>query len=157
LSPQERARETQVLAMNMADYWYEVDVHGGLRAAACYTEDGVFEGGGPPLVGRAAIHEFYRWRAERGERTSRHVVTNLRAEFADAHIARTYAIMMLYAADGPPVLPSTPPIIITDLVDECVKGADGLWLLKRRTFVPLFQGGAQPTVPPAYIAETRNA
>src|SRR5689334_12945330 len=99
--------------MNMADYWYEVDLNGGVGVSACYTEDGVFQGGNEPLVGREAIQAFYSWRTGRGVRTSRHVVTNFRADFKDAYHATTYCIMMLYAADGAPILPSTPPIIIT--------------------------------------------
>ncbi len=156
MTPEERSRETQILLMHMIDYWYEVDLKGGLGVSERYTEDGIFEGGNEPLVGRAAIEAFYSWRMGRGERTSRHVITNFRAEFHDDRTATTYCVMSLYAADGPPVLPSTPPIMITDLIDECVKGDDGEWRYKRRTFVPLFQGGAAPTVPPAHLAKTHN-
>ena len=156
MTPEERSRETQVLLMNMVDYWYEVDLKGGLGVSARYVEDGVFEGGNEPLVGREAIEAFYSWRLGRGVRTSRHVITNFRAEFHDDRRATTYCVMMLYAADGAPVLPSTPAIMITDLIDECVKCDDGEWRYQRRTFVPLFQGGAPPTVPPAHLAKTYN-
>ncbi len=156
MTPEQRCRETQLLLMHMVDYWYEVDLHGGLGVSARFVEDGIFEGGGKPLVGREAIEAFYRWRIDRGERTSRHVITNFRADFHDDHNATTYCVMMLYAADGPPILPSTPPIIITDLVDQCVKCDDGEWRYKRRTFIPLFQGEIAATVPPAHLAETHN-
>ena len=157
MTPEDRSRETQILLMHMVDYWYEVDLKGGLGVSERYVEDGIFEGGNEPLVGREAIEAFYRWRIGRGERTSRHVVTNFRAEFHDERTATTYCVMMLYAADGAPVLPSTPPIIITDLIDESVKCDDGEWRYKRRTFVPLFQGGAAATVPPADLAKTYNS
>lgn len=156
MTPEQRAAETQILLIRMIEYWHEVDTRGGLEAAAYYTEDGIFEGGGKPLVGRAAIDGFYRWRLDRGERTSRHVITNFRAEFRDDRHATTNCVMMLYAADGPPILPSTPPIIITDLIDQCVKGDDGEWRYARRTFVALFQGETPATVPPTQLAETHN-
>ena len=110
MTPQQRSAETQLLLMHMNDYWYEVDMKGGAGVSARFVEDGIFEGGGQPLVGRAAIEAFYGWRQARGTRTSRHVITNFRAEFSDARHATTHCVMMLYAADGAPVLPSTPPI-----------------------------------------------
>ncbi len=82
---------------------------------------------------------------------SRHVITNFRAEFADDTHATSYCVMMLYAADGKPVLPTAPPIITCDLIDRCVKGTDGRWLYIERTFIPLFIGGARPTTPPDSI------
>jgi hypothetical protein len=65
--------------------------------------------------------------------------------------------MLLYAADGAPILPSAPPIMITDLIDRCVKCDDGKWRYVERNFVPLFMGGAPPTVPPESIAESFNS
>ena len=156
MTPEDRSLQTQILHMNMVDYWYEVDLKGGLGVSERYVEDGIFEGGNEPLVGRAAIEAFYSWRIGRGQRTSRHVITNFRAEFHDERNAVTHCVMMLYAADGAPILPSTPPIIITDLIDECVKCDDGEWRYKRRTFVPLFQGEIAATVPPPHLAETHN-
>lgn len=156
MTPERRAIETQVLYMNMIDYWYEVDLKGGAGVSEMYVEDGIFNGGGKPLVGRAAIEQFYTWRTNRGARTSRHVITNFRADFEDETHATTYSVMLLYAADGAPILPSAPPIMITDLIDRCVKCEDGKWRYVERTFVPLFMGGAAPTVPPESIAETFN-
>jgi len=157
VTPEQRASATQVLYMNMVDYWYEVDLKGGAGVAQMYLEEGIFNGGGKPLVGRAAIEQFYTWRTNRGARTSRHVITNFRADFADETHATTYSVMLLYAADGAPILPSAPPIMITDLIDRCVKCDDGRWRYAERTFVPLFMGGAAPTVPPESIAEKFNA
>ena len=158
MTPERRAIETQVLYMNMIDYWYEVDLRGGAGVSQMYVEDGIFHGGpGKPLVGRTAIEQFYTWRQDRGARTSRHVITNFRAEFTDETHATTYCVMMLYAADGTPVLPTAPPIIITDLIDRCVKCDDDRWRYLERTFVPLFMGGAPPTVAPESIAEKFNS
>ena len=158
MTPERRAIETQVLYMNMVDYWYEVDLKGGAGVSEMYVEDGIFHAGpGKALVGRAAIEQFYTWRKDRGARTSRHIITNFRADFTDDTHATTYSVMLLYAADGVPILPSAPPIMITDLIDRCVKCDDGKWRYLERNFVPLFMGGAAPTVAPASIAENFNA
>ena len=157
MTPQQRAQETQILYMNMIDYWFEVDMKGGAGVSERYVEGGIFNGGGKPLVGREAIEQFYSWRQDRGERTSRHLISNFRAEFDGPEQATTHCVMMLLAADGAPVHESRPPIITTDLIDRCVKGDDGQWRYVERTFVPLFMGGEAPTVPPESIAEQHNA
>jgi hypothetical protein len=158
MTPERRAIETQVLYMNMVDYWYEVDINGGAGVSQMYVEDGIFHAGpGKPLVGRAAIEQFYTWRQDRGARTSRHVITNFRAEFTDDSHATTYCVMMLLAADGKPVLPSAPPIVTADLIDRCVKCEDGRWRYIERNFTPLFMGGVAPTVAPDSIADKFNA
>jgi hypothetical protein len=158
VTPERRAIEAQVLYMNMIDYWYEVDLKGGAGVSEMFVEEGIFHAGpGKPLVGRAAIEQFYTWRQDRGARISRHVITNFRAEFTDERHATTCCVMMLYAADGKPVLPTAPPIIITDLIDRCVKCEDGKWRYLERTFIPLFMGGAATTVPPESIAEKFNS
>lgn len=157
MTPERRAIESQVLYMNLIDYWYEVDLNGGAGVSRMYVEDGVFHAGpGKPLVGRAAIEQFYSWRQDRGARTSRHVITNFRAEFQDETHATTYCVMMLLAADGKPILPSAPPIMTTDLLDRCVKCDDGVWRVVERNFTPLFMGGVAPTVAPASIADSFN-
>lgn len=157
MTPEQRATETQLLYMNIIDYWYEVDMKGGAGVSHMYTEDGIFNGGGKPLVGREAIEQFYSWRQDRGARTSRHVITNFRAEFVDATHATTHCVMQLFAADGGPIHPTAPPIMITDLIDRCVKCEDGIWRYEERTFVALFMGGEVPTVPPGSIADNFNS
>lgn len=149
MTPEQRLLETLVLQQNAIDYWHEVDTKGGAGVSRMFTEDGVFHAGpGEPLVGRAAIEGFYAWRQDRGARTSRHVITNFRADFEDERHATTHCVMMLLAADGVPVLESRPPIFVGDQIDRCVKSPDGQWRYAERRFVALFMGGAAPTVPP---------
>ena len=64
MTPEQRAIQTQVLYMNMVDYWHAVDLKGGAGVSQMYVEDGIFNGGGKPLVGRAAIEQFYSWRSD---------------------------------------------------------------------------------------------
>ena len=138
MTPEQTIIETQILYGRLVDYWYRVDHHGGVGVSDMYMPDGVFRGSLKPLVGRAAIQQFYDWRLERGPRTARHVVTNFRAEFQDADHATSMCIMLLYAADGEPVLPSAAPILISDMIDAWVRDADGTWLVADRNFVSIF-------------------
>lgn len=157
MTPEQRALETLVLQQNAIDYWYEVDLKGGAGVAAMFVEDGIFHAGpGKPLKGHAAIEAFYGWRVDRGARTSRHVITNFRAEFSDATHATTYCVMQVYAADGVPIHPAAPPILIADQNDRCVKGADGMWRYVERDFKVLFMGGVAPTIPPEELANKHN-
>jgi hypothetical protein len=157
LTPEQRALETLVLQQNAVNYWHEVDLKGGAGVSEMFVEDGIFHAGpGQPLVGRAAIEGFYSWRQDRGARTSRHLISNFRAEFEDDTHATTYCVMLLLAADGKPILPSRPPIFVGDQVDRCVKCADGRWRYAERNFTALFMGGEAPTMPPEDIARQHN-
>src|SRR5688572_7839410 len=157
MTPERRALETQILEQNAIDYWFEVDTKGGAGVSQMFVEDGVFHAGpGKPLVGRAAIEGFYGWRTDRGARTSRHLISNFRADFQDDTHATTWCVMMVYAADGKPVLASHPPIFVGDQIDRCEKCADGKWRYVERNFAPLFMGGTAPTVPPDTLADKLN-
>ncbi len=128
------------------DYWYEVDHNYGRSAPGFYTEDGLFAVGSERMNGRAEIAAFYTWREQRGDRTARHVVMNCRLGDMSGDEARFECVMMLYADDGRPVLPSRPPIMIADVADHCVR-QDGLWRFRSHVLTPIFQGGVTATVP----------
>ncbi len=75
MTPERRAIETQVLYMNMVDYWYEVDLKGGAGVSEMYVEDGIFHGGPRQGAGgsrgdRAVLHVAQGSR--RAHLTSRH-------------------------------------------------------------------------------------
>ena len=157
MSPEQCAVETMLLQQNAVEYWYLVDHRHGEGAAEMFTPDGIFHAGpGEPLVGHKAIAEFYRWRVDRGERTSRHLITNFHAKFADERHATTTCVMLLLAADGKPIHESAPPIFVGDQIDTCVKGDDGIWRYAERDFAALFMGGVAPTMPPAEIASDHS-
>lgn len=157
MTDEQRVLETLVLQQNAIDYWHKVDMTGGSGVSEMFMEDGVFHAGpGEPLVGRAAIERFYGWRQDRGARTSRHLITNFRAEFEDDAHAVTYCVMLLLAADGAPVHLSQPPIFIGDQIDHCVKCGDGRWRYAKRDFTALFMGGEAPTVPPESVGQEQD-
>ena len=130
------------------DYWYEVDHNYGRRAGELYVSDGVFAIGSKVMKGREAVAEFYRWRENRGDRTARHVVTNFRMLSRAGDKASFCCVMCLYAADGRPVLPSLPVIMIADIVSDCIRSADGVWRYDSHRLIPIFEGGVLATIPP---------
>jgi hypothetical protein len=89
--------------------------------------------------GREAIRAFYAQRKARGPRTSRHVISNFRVVVADRYHASTQWVLSLYAADGAPILPSKPPIMLGDVIEELVREADGVWRYKSRTIKAVFR------------------
>ena len=137
-----RAALAQELQALLADYWHDVDTHWGRNAGAYYTEDAEFVGEAATYSGRGKIEAFYAWRVRQGPRLAVHAVNNFRIESMEADRARATWYLLLYAADGEPILPTHPPITISRVTDDYVRGADGAWLCRRREFKTLFQGGA---------------
>ena len=137
----------QALTTLEVNYWYEVDHNWGRNARAFYTSQGFFAIGDKTMAGPDAIADFYRWRESRGERVARHVVTNLPLGESHGARARLECIMLLYAADGRPVLPSLPAIMIADVVSDCERDDDGKWRFVSHRLVPVFEGGVPATIP----------
>ena len=129
------------------DYWHDVDHNWGRTAHELYAANGVFVIGDKRMTGREEIRGFYSWREGRGDRTARHVITNVRVRCSNPGSATLECIMLLYAADGLPVLESHPAIMIADIVSECVL-EDGAWRYTLHELRPLFMGGDAPTLPP---------
>lgn len=145
----DRSTILQALTEIEVDYWHDVDLNCGRTGHSFYVADGRFAIGETRMQGHEAIAAFYRWREERGERTARHVLANFRLERAEGLEATLRCILLLYAADGAPVLPSCPAILIADVLSDCVRGDDGRWLYRSHVLTPVFMGGTPPTIPPA--------
>jgi hypothetical protein len=137
----------QALTAFEVDYWYEVDHNWGRNAHAFYVADGIFAIGDKKMCGPDAVAKFYRWRENRGDRTARHIATNFRLDFRQGARAKFECILSLYAADGKPVLPSRPPIMMADIVSECELGQDGRWRFISHLLTPVFEGGVPATIP----------
>ena len=144
---QEQLLEKIRLEAQLIDYWHEIDVEGGAEAGRYYTEDAVFDGGEAIYNGRAKIEQFYAWRRARGQRTSVHAIANYRPVFDGPDKAVCTWYMLLYAADGAPVLPTHPPINLALVTDHMIRREDGFWLCTARKFDALFMGGTPPTNP----------
>lgn len=136
----------QVLALQLADYWHEIDFNGGREASKYYTADAVFHGQFASYEGVAKIQQFYDWRRTRGARLSVHSFTNFRAWFTGPDSTEATNFLFLYAADGERILPTHPPITISLATDRYVL-RDGRWLCTYRRFEHLFEGDTPVTNP----------
>ena len=143
----ERLLATQELHSLLIEYWHDVDTNWGRGAPDYYTEDAVFEGPEASYQGREKIRQFYEWRVKRGKRLAVHAVSNFRVAFESDTRATSTWYMLLYAADGVPVLPTHPPIQIALVTDTCVRDSAGTWRYAYRKFEAWFQGGTPPTNP----------
>lgn len=148
MTPEEELAISLRLQHLEAAYWYDVDTNTGAGAHEFYAEDGVFDMGlgSKPHHGRSAVQQFYAWRRSRGARTARHVVTNFQVRVEGPGEATLLCIMSLYAADGEPILPSLPAIMIADVIADYARDDAGAWLVRSRTLKPVFMGGVAPTI-----------
>jgi hypothetical protein len=134
------------LALQLSDYWHEIDFNGGADAGRYYTEDAEFHGQFASYRGRDKIQQFYDWRRERGERLSVHSFTNFRAWFTGEDTAEATNFLFLYAKDGTRPLPSHVPVTISLATDRYVL-RDGRWLCTFRRFEHLFESDTPITNP----------
>ena len=144
----DRLALTQELHALVIDYWHDVDTNWGHNAPDYYTPDGEFVGHAAAYKGREKIRAFYKWREDRGARTVVHAVHNFQAMFDGApDKALCHWFLMLYAADGTPILPSNPPIQIAYMTDRLVRSPEAGWLVTYRRFENWFEGGIPTTNP----------
>jgi len=134
------------LALQLADYWFEIDTDGGRNARSYYTEDAVFHGQYASYEGREKIQQFYDWRVAQGPRLSVHSFTNFRAWFTGADTAEATNHLFLYAANGEKILPTHAPITISLATDKYRRVGDR-WLCTYRRFEHWFEGETPITNP----------
>ena len=128
-------REIEDLAI---DFWDEVDRNWGKNAHEYFTEDGSYTTSIKTRTGRETIRAFYDSRENRGERVARHLINNHKITIHDHDHASAVQILSLFAADGVPVLPSRPAIMMADIHDEILR-VNGRWLYQSRTIKSLFR------------------
>ena len=127
------------LEQMLYDFAHEIDHNGAQDVGRFYTEDGAFRTGGVNIQGRPALQGFYNNRnaavkqhQKGGERTGRHVFTNVRVVFdaADANKATLTFTNINYAGEGPaPVnVGQMSPSAIADGLFECARQPNGHWL-----------------------------
>jgi len=121
------------------DFWYEVDINGARQAASYYVDDAVFESSVREYRGRAEIEAFYSRRHAPSTRISLHVINNFRIELDSDSRVRCQYILSLFAADGTPVLPSRPPVMLALVEEVVLKQSDGSWRYASRRVHPQFR------------------
>lgn len=146
ISP-ERIALTHELHALVVDYWHDVDTNWGHNAPQYFAPDGIFIGDRASYKGREKIAAFYKWREDRGARTVVHAVHNFEATRTGPDKATCHWFLMLYAADGKPVLPTAPPIQIAYMTDLMHLDPTEGWQIVSRTFDNWFAGGIPTTNP----------
>ncbi|TMJ69072.1 MAG: hypothetical protein E6G80_14495 [Alphaproteobacteria bacterium] len=143
-----------------ARYWHEVDCNGGRRAHEFYAADGVMSVGHNRFEGRDKIREFYAWRERQAltaissVKTTRHLINNLFLESSDGTRAKALGIVSFYGAAVRPPAPQTkPPMLIADLISECVLDTQSGWQFKSHTLQPVFMSHEAP---PSIAVDTRR-
>lgn len=122
-----------------AEFAYLIDHDMSEGVADLFTEDGVYgRSTGERSTGREAIRESYRLRTAHGERTARHIFTNLRLDIESDTRVRGTVILTLFAQDGPPPHPAL-PMLVADYDDIYERAADGRWLYRERIITWLFR------------------
>jgi uncharacterized protein (TIGR02246 family) len=149
-----------------AEFAYLIDHDRSDEVADLFTEDGVYRRStGEASSGREAIRRSYRIRADQGQRTARHIFSNLRLTMKNERLAHGTVILTLFAHDGTPPLPAD-PMLVADYDDVYVLCDDGRWRYRERTVTWLFrragarsplQLGAEGKARPGYGDDTASA
>jgi len=122
----------------IAEFAYLIDHGRGIEVHELFTEDGVYgRSTGERSVGREAVREAYRRRAELPLRTTRHLFSNLRLEAGDARQISGTCLMTLYMGEGELPLPPA-PYLVSEYSDVYRLCGDGRWRFAERITTWLF-------------------
>ena len=140
-------------------YWYDVDFNEGHTAHEFFTPDGVKVVGPNRFEGREQIREFYEWRARQsGTQAVRHLITNLYVASSSERCATVLGIVSFYGGvTYPSKRQSTPPMLVADLINECVLSKDNAWQFKSHTLRPVFMSNETPPsmmIDPHFLEQT---
>jgi hypothetical protein len=140
-------------------YWYDVDFNEGRTAHEFFTPDGVKVVGHNRFEGREEIRKFYEWRARQtgstavrrlgvsGVKAVRHLITNLYVASSSERCATVLGMVSFYGGVTYPThRQSLPPIMVADLITECMLGKDNAWRFKSHTVRPVFMSNAPPSM-----------
>lgn len=119
-----------------AEFAWLIDHRAGEGVSGLFTPDGMYGYTGFEMHGREAIDLFYRERAVRGKRLSRHVFTPARLALEDHNAIAAWSTLTLYAADGEAPHPAS-PIALMDYADRLVVD-DGKLRFQQRWVTLLF-------------------
>ena len=151
-------------------YWHDVDFNDGRTAHDFFTPDGVKIVGHNRFEGREEIRAFYEWRAGQigeqavdrlaisGVKAVRHLITNLHVTSSSERSATVAGIIVFYGGlTYPSTRHSIPPMMVADLINECVLNDDNVWRFKSHTLEPVFMSAALPPsmeIDPIFLKDT---
>jgi hypothetical protein len=125
------------VANHMARYCHYIDGGEAGKWAACFAENGAFDGpvSPEPIVGHAALAEFARQTYERSDGGKmRHLVGNLACDYGasrDAISAKLYNYVTTWDGTGR-------PSALMALCEVTLARSGGGWLIQRNKFTMLF-------------------
>jgi hypothetical protein len=127
------------------NYWADVDDDGGASAHDFYLPDALYVVGENRFEGEENIRAFYARRRERGNATTRHLISNLRAFSDGAHHARMIGVMSLFQGEGrPPINEASPLAMIADFEARFVQIDGHSWRFQSHVLTPIFVGRDRP-------------
>jgi ketosteroid isomerase-like protein len=134
----EQAASAMAVHQLIHDWAYELDQHDGLQMAPLLTEDCIYNVGGEPRHGKAAVNQFYVDRRARLEATDngppvmRHPITTLRVMPTGADSADvTFNIVFFMGFGTPPITNMTGPAAVADVTMAVRRDPDGEWRIAR--------------------------
>jgi SnoaL-like domain len=127
-------------------YWREVDCNAGRHAHEFYRSEGVFRMGRNCFAGRDCIKLYYQWRESHCHAmTTRHFVNNLIVESTGEDFTRVVGLVTCHRMDRVRMASKgTVPVLIADLVSDCVRGDDGVWRYASHALAPVFASDVAP-------------
>ena len=143
-----------------ARYWHKVDSNGGRTAHEFYVPDGLLVVGHNRFQGQDKIREFYVWCEHHcttmgsSLKTMRHLISNLFIGSSDGRSAKVLGIISLYGAAARPPAQSKPPLLVADLINECVLDDNSGWHFKSHMLHPVFMSHEAP---PSIAIDTHRA
>jgi hypothetical protein len=125
------------LSMLVTALWFEIDHGDGSAASSFFTADAELTFSRRTFRGTDEIDGVYSDRTARGPRVSRHLMSNFHILRHETGLVEAVSVLVLYAQDGEPPIPTTVPVLVADVFDRFVRGGepDGearRWLIASR-------------------------
>ena len=147
---------SEIEALN-AEFAYLIDHDLTEQVPDLFTDEGSYgRNSGERSTGRAALQAAYAVRAARGDRTARHIITNLRLDYKSVTLVHGTCLLLLFAEDGKPPLPAEVNLV-SEYQDIYQRGEDEVWRFASRTITRLFSHpGGKPLVLPLGLNIDKN-
>ncbi|MBS2533486.1 nuclear transport factor 2 family protein [Catenulispora sp. NF23] len=125
------------LSMLVTALWFEIDHRDGSAASGFFTPDAELTFSRRTFRGTDEINGVYSDRAARGPRVSRHLTSDFHILRQEADLVEAVSVLVLYAQDGEPPIPTTVPVLVADVSDRFVRvgeaeGEARRWLIASR-------------------------
>jgi hypothetical protein len=121
----------------LVEIWFDIDHRDGSQVSSWFIPTARLRIGDHEVTGTAAIDALYAARHARGDRTARHLISNVRLADCGPDRASVLSALTMYAADGKPPHVGASPAMVGDVIDE-FELTGGRWLIASRHVRTLF-------------------